>query len=127
MSAEREYWFPTKRYGWGWGIPTTWQGWLVLAAFVVLLIIGSIVLPPGKQILVLLGLRGRALRAADWHLLAQRRTAALAVGQRLVRVRARQCDQKPATKLMRVLVAAIHQDHDTELLSRDEPNIGRQF
>jgi uncharacterized membrane protein YhaH (DUF805 family) len=50
MSAEREYWFPTKRYGWGWGIPTTWQGWLVLAAFVVLLIIGSIVLPPGKQI-----------------------------------------------------------------------------
>jgi hypothetical protein len=50
MPAEREYWFPAKRYGWGWGIPTAWQGWLVLAAFAVLLIIGSIVLPPGKQI-----------------------------------------------------------------------------
>ena len=50
MPTERAYWFPAKRYGWGWGLPTTWQGWLVLAAFVVLLIIGSIVLPPGKQI-----------------------------------------------------------------------------
>jgi drug/metabolite transporter (DMT)-like permease len=50
MPTEREYWFPAKRYGWGWGIPTTWQGWLVLAAFAVLLIIGSIVFPPGKQI-----------------------------------------------------------------------------
>lgn len=26
------YWFPAKRFGWGWGPPTTWQGWLVLAA-----------------------------------------------------------------------------------------------
>jgi len=24
------YWFPAKRYGWGWGPPVTWQGWLVL-------------------------------------------------------------------------------------------------
>jgi len=50
MHTEREYWFPAKRYGWGWGIPTTWQGWLVLAAFAVLLIVGSIMVPPGKQI-----------------------------------------------------------------------------
>ena len=28
------YWFPAKRYGWGWGPPATWQGWAVLAAFV---------------------------------------------------------------------------------------------
>ena len=26
------YWFPAKRYGWGWGPPATWQGWLVLLA-----------------------------------------------------------------------------------------------
>jgi hypothetical protein len=26
------YWFPAKRYGWGWGLPVTWQGWAVLAA-----------------------------------------------------------------------------------------------
>ncbi|MGA2777524.1 MAG: hypothetical protein ABSF94_08195 [Steroidobacteraceae bacterium] len=30
MSNERRYWFPAKRYGWGWGPPIAWQGWLVL-------------------------------------------------------------------------------------------------
>jgi hypothetical protein len=28
--SEKRYWFPAKRYGWGWGPPNTWQGWLVL-------------------------------------------------------------------------------------------------
>jgi len=27
------YWFPAKRYGWGWGKPATWQGWAVLLGF----------------------------------------------------------------------------------------------
>ncbi len=26
----KRYWFPAKRYGWGWGPPSTWQGWVVL-------------------------------------------------------------------------------------------------
>jgi hypothetical protein len=26
-------WFPAKRYGWGWGIPRRWQGWLVCLAY----------------------------------------------------------------------------------------------
>jgi len=26
MQTERDYWFPAKRYGWGWGIPNRWQG-----------------------------------------------------------------------------------------------------
>jgi len=30
---EPRYWFPAKRYGWGWGPPCTWEGWLVLLAF----------------------------------------------------------------------------------------------
>jgi hypothetical protein len=46
--TDPKYWFPAKRYGWGWGIPRTWQGWAVLAAFVALLIIGQVVLPPGR-------------------------------------------------------------------------------
>jgi hypothetical protein len=33
MSVEKKYWFPAKRYGWGWGIPNVWQGWLVLFVF----------------------------------------------------------------------------------------------
>jgi hypothetical protein len=31
------WWFPAKRYGWGWGVPTCWQGWAVLALYFVLL------------------------------------------------------------------------------------------
>ena len=31
-------WFPAKRYGWGWGFPVKWQGWLVLAIYVVLVL-----------------------------------------------------------------------------------------
>jgi hypothetical protein len=27
------YWFPAKRYGWGWGLPSCWQGWIVLAVY----------------------------------------------------------------------------------------------
>jgi hypothetical protein len=33
MRLTKKYWFPAKRYGWGWGFPTTWQGWLVLIAY----------------------------------------------------------------------------------------------
>jgi len=46
MSDEDRYWFPAKRYGWGWGLPNRWQGWLVLAIFVLLVGILVRVLPP---------------------------------------------------------------------------------
>jgi hypothetical protein len=35
MSNAKRYWFPAKRYGWGWGLPSTWEGWVVLVAFVI--------------------------------------------------------------------------------------------
>ena len=44
-----EYWFPAKRYGWGWGPPRTWQGWLVIAVFVILLALGAVALAPMQQ------------------------------------------------------------------------------
>ena len=34
MSIERSYWFPAKRYGWGWGLPTRWQGWFCVAIYI---------------------------------------------------------------------------------------------
>ena len=49
MPTESRYWFPAKRYGWGWSIPQTWQGWVVLAVFTALLIAGTIVLTPARQ------------------------------------------------------------------------------
>jgi lipoprotein signal peptidase len=38
MSFDRtpKYWFPAKRYGWGWGIPSAWQGSVVLITYLVL-------------------------------------------------------------------------------------------
>jgi hypothetical protein len=34
------YWFPAKRYGWGWGFPITWQGWVVFAVYFLALPLG---------------------------------------------------------------------------------------
>jgi hypothetical protein len=28
---DKPYWFAARRYGWGWGLPLTWQGWLAYA------------------------------------------------------------------------------------------------
>ncbi len=28
-----KYWFAAKKYGWGWGLPATWQGWVVYAVY----------------------------------------------------------------------------------------------
>jgi hypothetical protein len=50
MQPERKYWFPAKRYGWGWGIPSSREGWLVLAAFVGLLVVGSFLFPPRTRL-----------------------------------------------------------------------------
>jgi hypothetical protein len=41
MSEEQtDYWFPTKTYGFGWGLPVRWQGWAVLIAYFALLVVG---------------------------------------------------------------------------------------
>ncbi|TCV96386.1 hypothetical protein EC912_102737 [Luteibacter rhizovicinus] len=47
MSGEKDYWFPAKKYGWGWGIPTRWQGWFVIAAYVVSFALIKWFFPPG--------------------------------------------------------------------------------
>ncbi len=46
MQAEPRYWFPAKRYGWGWGPPSSWQGWVVLVVFVGLVIAGIFLFQP---------------------------------------------------------------------------------
>lgn len=27
------YWFRAKRYGWGWGLPLCWEGWVVMGVW----------------------------------------------------------------------------------------------
>lgn len=46
MPQDQNYWFPAKRYGWGWGIPVTWQGWAVMVLFFILLIAVAVTVPP---------------------------------------------------------------------------------
>jgi len=32
---DKKIWFPAKRYGWGWGPPCCWQGWVFLVGWLV--------------------------------------------------------------------------------------------
>jgi hypothetical protein len=48
-NTEKRIWFPAKKYGWGWGPPCTWQGWLVMVCFVALSAAVAIVLTPGRH------------------------------------------------------------------------------
>ena len=45
------YWFPAKSYGFGWGLPITWQGWLVFIGALALFACGAVLFPP-QQLLV---------------------------------------------------------------------------
>jgi hypothetical protein len=42
----KSYWFPAKRYGWGWGLPSVWQGWVVLLMYVAALAAANLFLSP---------------------------------------------------------------------------------
>lgn len=47
---EQRYWFPAKRYGWGWGPPTTWQGWAIMLIWFAALLIAALVLMPAHLV-----------------------------------------------------------------------------
>jgi hypothetical protein len=47
-------WFPRKRYGWGWGMPTRWQGIAVMFGFLGAMILGAVVILP-RNIFAYLG------------------------------------------------------------------------
>ena len=38
MGKKSRFWFPAKRYGWGWGPPVCWQGWAVLLGYFALML-----------------------------------------------------------------------------------------
>jgi drug/metabolite transporter (DMT)-like permease len=48
MPSKSRYWFPAKRYGWGWRLPVAWQGWLVLGGYLGLVAAGVIFFPPHR-------------------------------------------------------------------------------
>lgn len=44
MPPENKIWFPAKTYGYGWGPPKCWQGWLVVGIYFALFGIGALTL-----------------------------------------------------------------------------------
>ncbi|HEY8228854.1 MAG TPA: hypothetical protein VIG31_00195 [Rhodanobacteraceae bacterium] len=74
----RQYWFPAKRYGWGWGLPVVWQGWAVLIGYLVAVTLIASWVPPHADpesflgllvaVTLLLGLIvWRKGEPPDWH------------------------------------------------------------
>ena len=42
-SEDPRYWFPAKRYGWGWSFPRTWHGWTVILVYTVTVVSAAVV------------------------------------------------------------------------------------
>ena len=38
---DKKIWFRAKRYGWGWGLPCSWQGWVVMVGYIALIWAGA--------------------------------------------------------------------------------------
>ena len=43
--SDMHYWFPAMRYGFSWGLPITWQGWLSMLAIIALAALGRLTMP----------------------------------------------------------------------------------
>jgi hypothetical protein len=51
VNDQPTFWFPAKRYGWGWGLPVRWQGWLVFVGYLALVYAGISYLIPRQAAL----------------------------------------------------------------------------
>jgi amino acid transporter len=49
MPENEPYWFSSKVFGFGWGLPTAWQGWVVYAIFLVLCAVVAVAFPPSSR------------------------------------------------------------------------------
>lgn len=54
MRTSSKYWFPAKKYGWGWGFPITWQGWTVTVSYFVVIVAGALLLDPSRNMILYL-------------------------------------------------------------------------
>ena len=43
-------WFTAKRYGYGWGLPARWQGWLILCIYLFSVLLASLQLGPARPL-----------------------------------------------------------------------------
>jgi hypothetical protein len=78
-TTEPKYWFPAKRYGWGWGVPGAWQGRAFLVLWLSAFVIGTGYLIPRNSVSHL-GF-GRDGDFATAGLLLEGGTSAVALGK----------------------------------------------
>jgi hypothetical protein len=45
------YWFRAKRYGLGWGLPLTWQGWVFFLSWMLVVLSGVRLLTDGGRVM----------------------------------------------------------------------------
>lgn len=53
-NSSKPYWFPAKTYGWGWGFPSVWQGWVVFIIFIAIVSVLPFMIDPDENILLFL-------------------------------------------------------------------------
>lgn len=61
MSTENHYWFRAKRFGLGWGLPCSWQGWTFFIIWLAVLVTAAVKLMPGRAFIFTLVLAGMTL------------------------------------------------------------------
>ncbi len=61
-------WFAAKKYGWGWGLPMRWQGWVVSVFFTAAILAGMPLAKksPGIYIVYCLALGGVLIGICYW-------------------------------------------------------------
>lgn len=73
MNDKHQYWFPAKRYGWGWGLPTAWQGWVVFLVWIAVFAALAVAVPslslryhPVEHALFVVGMIGLLVLICYW-------------------------------------------------------------
>jgi uncharacterized membrane protein YhaH (DUF805 family) len=51
-NISKNYWFRAKRYGWGWSLPLTWQGWIIFIMYIGSVAAGIYIFPPEKNMVI---------------------------------------------------------------------------
>jgi lipoprotein signal peptidase len=54
----KKYWFPANRYGLGWGLPSTLQGWVILTIYLALIVAGIFIFHPEEELTLFVAFTG---------------------------------------------------------------------
>jgi len=50
QAPDKQYWFKAKRYGWGWGLPSSWQGWAFFIPWLLIVAGATLKLMPQRPL-----------------------------------------------------------------------------